>query len=368
MSLENKKGVDVSYANGTVNYNSLKKNGFEFVMIRCGYGSDSKDQDDWEFVNNVINAEKAGIPWGTYLFSYALSKSDALSEVEHVHRLLQTVKSKGYKPLLPVAIDIEPSDYVINNGGWNYNNLNTVATTFLEGVKAKGYYPMIYTGYEELDNYLSDNIRKNYDCWFAQWNSSPNSYKYNRLCIWQYGGETNYLRSPYIDGAIFDQNICYKDYPTIIKNGGYNGWPKSVTPTPKKNKKPIEMIAFEVLDGVWGEGDERKKELTLAGYDYDKVQARVNEIVASWNNPTLDTKGYKLGDSNIAILAIKETLITAKKLGIITQGVQEDKGFGDGTLIAVNQILAKGKYNQNGIMGENFVKYLSKLIKEKLSK
>ena len=39
--------------------------------------------------------------------------------------------------------------------------------------------------------------------------------------------------------------------------------------------KPLSEIAKEVIQGKWGNGAERKKRLTAAGYDYDDVQARV---------------------------------------------------------------------------------------------
>lgn len=45
-------------------------------------------------------------------------------------------------------------------------------------------------------------------------------------------------------------------------------------------KKTIDEIAKEVIAGKWGSGDTRKKKLTDAGYDYDLVQARVNEILS----------------------------------------------------------------------------------------
>lgn len=45
-------------------------------------------------------------------------------------------------------------------------------------------------------------------------------------------------------------------------------------------KKTIDEIAKEVIAGKWGNGDIRKKRLTDAGYDYDLVQARVNEILS----------------------------------------------------------------------------------------
>lgn len=41
----------------------------------------------------------------------------------------------------------------------------------------------------------------------------------------------------------------------------------------------IDLLAQEVLTGYWGSGDNRKNNLTKAGYDYSKVQARVNKLV-----------------------------------------------------------------------------------------
>lgn len=43
------------------------------------------------------------------------------------------------------------------------------------------------------------------------------------------------------------------------------------------NKKTNEEVAKEVVDGKWGNGDDRKNRLTKAGYNYDAVQAKVNE-------------------------------------------------------------------------------------------
>ena len=344
-------GVDISGANGDVDFEMLKRNGFTFVMINLGNS----------FADNVRKAEAAGMPWGAYYYTYSLSAEEDEQELQKILSRLS-----GKRPTYPVAIDVEDGDdYKIKNGGWNYANVNRNAKYLLEGLAKAGYYPMLYTGFEEIENYIDESVWKKYDMWWAQW-STKCGYPGDNLGMWQYGGEINYIRDPYIEGYIFDQNYVYKDYPSIIKNSGYNNWGKP-SPSPSK-KKIIEVLAFEVIDGLWGERDERKRLLTEAGYDYQAVQNRVNEICASWNNPTLDKTGYKLGESNIAILAIKEMLILARKMGIISQGVDENKTFGDGTLIAVNQVLKLGNYNQNGIMGENFVKYLSKLIKEKNNK
>ena len=53
----------------------------------------------------------------------------------------------------------------------------------------------------------------------------------------------------------------------------------SSTTTVKTNKKSINVIATEVIRGAWGHGAIRKTALTKAGYDYDEVQSRVNELL-----------------------------------------------------------------------------------------
>ncbi len=51
------------------------------------------------------------------------------------------------------------------------------------------------------------------------------------------------------------------------------------TPGKSQVKKTTKKIAEEVIAGKWGNGDERKKKLKAAGYDYQKVQAEVNKIL-----------------------------------------------------------------------------------------
>lgn len=54
-----------------------------------------------------------------------------------------------------------------------------------------------------------------------------------------------------------------------------SGTPVSSTSTPKKS---VTEVAKEVLAGKWGNGADRKKRLTEAGYNYSEVQAKVNEL------------------------------------------------------------------------------------------
>ena len=221
MSLKNAKGVDISYANGNIDLSKVKAAGYDYVMIRCGYGSDLLTQDDAQFDANVRKAESLGLPWGVYLYSYATCKAEALSEVQHVKRLL-----KGKKPTMPIALDVEDSAYYTRHGCFNKATITEVVRTFIEGIRKAGYYPMIYTGIYWLAEYIDKSVYMSCDLWIAQWNHTC-QYTGDNLGMWQYGGEVNYLESNSISGVgVIDKDICYRDYPTIIKNGGYNGWTK----------------------------------------------------------------------------------------------------------------------------------------------
>lgn len=221
MTIKNAKGVDISYANGNIDLGKVKAAGYDYVMIRCGYGSDLLTQDDAQFEANVRKAESLGLPWGVYLYSYATCKSEALSEVQHVKRLL-----KGKKPTMPIALDVEDSAYYTRHGCFNKATITEVVRTFIEGIRKAGYYPMIYTGIYWLAEYIDKSVYMSCDLWIAQWNHTC-QYTGDNLGMWQYGGEVNYLESNSISGVgVIDKDICYRDYPTIIKQGGYNGWAK----------------------------------------------------------------------------------------------------------------------------------------------
>ncbi len=50
-------------------------------------------------------------------------------------------------------------------------------------------------------------------------------------------------------------------------------------PASKPAKKSVTVIAKEVIQGKWGNGAERKKRLTEAGYNYEEVQKKVNQLL-----------------------------------------------------------------------------------------
>lgn len=65
------------------------------------------------------------------------------------------------------------------------------------------------------------------------------------------------------------KKACKSGYSVFDNNGNV------VYPT----KKSIDEIAREVIQGKWGNGADRKNRLTNAGYDYNAVQKRVNELM-----------------------------------------------------------------------------------------
>lgn len=62
---------------------------------------------------------------------------------------------------------------------------------------------------------------------------------------------------------------------------------------PTEPDKSVDELANEVIAGKWGNGQERKDKLTAAGYDYNAVQSKVNELLSS-SQPV--EEDFKVGD------------------------------------------------------------------------
>ncbi len=191
-----RKGVDLSEMNGDVDFQALKKAGVEFVILRCGYGSDYLNQDDKRFSENVRKAETAGIPWGAYLYSYARTTAMAQSEAQHTLRVLN-----GQKPLYGVWYDVEDS----SQAG---SDLVSICETYCQMLEGSGLYCGIYSMLSWLQGKLNSSRLDGFDKWVAQWNSTCSYQK--PYGLWQY---TDRLL---IVGKAFDGNYAYKDYPGII--------------------------------------------------------------------------------------------------------------------------------------------------------
>ncbi len=167
------KGIDVSEHQGKIDWTKVKNSDVDFAIIRVGYGDNVSNQDDkyWEY--NVSECERLGIPYGVYIYSYAMSTEDAKSEAEHVLRLI-----KGHNLSFPIYYDLE------NEGGtkenpdkWNQTKLSAktlgdIAETFCNAISNAGYSVGIYSNTNWFTNILTDSRFAKWDKWVAQYNTT----------------------------------------------------------------------------------------------------------------------------------------------------------------------------------------------------
>ena len=104
-------------------------------------------------------------------------------------------------------------------------------------------------------------------------------------------------RSPYEHVVVVDHGTWYSDGVKIKPISKVYGWGECcdgvrVVKWVEDKKKTVTAIAKEVIDGLWGNGLIRRKRLTNAGYNYDEVQNKVNDL--------LNQKPRKKSDTTIA--------------------------------------------------------------------
>ena len=209
--MEYKRGIDVSYAQGKIDWETVKNSGLaDFAMIRAGYGQGNADE---QWLRNVQECTRLDIPFGVYWFSYAYSVERAKREAQYCLGAIAP-----YKLRYPVAFDFEyaSADYIAKKGVTLTKTLATdMARAFLDTVKAGGQYPILYTNADYLSRYFDASLTVDYDIWLAQWPSgTPNLSKPPRTCgIWQYANDGV---MPGISQNVVDLDVAYIDYPSII--------------------------------------------------------------------------------------------------------------------------------------------------------
>lgn len=161
-------GVDVSEYQEDIDFEALKNAGIDFAIIRCGYRGWTTGVlvEDARFRENIEKAEAAGMPYGVYIFSQAVSPSEAAEEASMIIELC-----KGYTPDLPYAIDIEACGTADDPGRQNLlttQERTQIVNTFANVISTYGSEPMLYSNKRWLqDNmYLSQITCK---IWYAMW-------------------------------------------------------------------------------------------------------------------------------------------------------------------------------------------------------
>lgn len=173
------KGIDVSEHQGTIDWDKVAKSDVDYVIIRCGYGDDLESQDDKQWARNVRACIDRGIPYGVYIYSYASTTEMALSEANHVIRLL---RAAGADPAYPVYLDLE-DERVRELNGLGARHYAAMAKTFCDALAAAGYTPGVYANTYWWNTYLTDPVFDSWERWVAQYNATC-TYE-GRYAMWQ---------------------------------------------------------------------------------------------------------------------------------------------------------------------------------------
>ena len=218
-------GIDVSVYQKGISLSKAKNEGVKFAILRAGYtgyGNGVSKAKDTEFETHYKNAKANGLGVGAYWFSCANTYDKGVSEANWMYE--NCLKGKQFE--YPIYIDVEE-----DGGGRHYlSGAGKAAITagikgFCETLEKKGYYVGVYASSSWFKTYIDASIPSKYDCWVANWGTTNPSTPAHGL--WQFGGESNMIRTNKIAGYVCDQNYAYKDYPNIMKQYGLNGFTKA---------------------------------------------------------------------------------------------------------------------------------------------
>ena len=242
------QGIDVSSHQGMVDLEKAQQAGYSFVIIKAGQGQTQMSTFQERY---LPAAEAAGLDWGAYWWSDAVTIGEAQAEAK---AFLKAVE--GLKPTYPLWMDQE---YGSPHQRCTRQQRTDMVKAFLDTLQEGGYYAGLYCSYDWIQNWLYPEQLTAYDKWIAQY-SSQCDYQ-GEYGIWQHGvmGTVGTKGKDYtILGRVpgvevnCDVNCCYKDYPAIIRAAGLNGWGEQPLkpPAPEPDYKALYLAAQSKLDRV----------------------------------------------------------------------------------------------------------------------
>ena len=270
------KGIDVSHYNQPIQWDCVKGQ-IDFAILKLGnIGDNKKFWLDDTFENDYNECKRLGINVGVYVYCYTNNVENSKLAGQEVAKYLQD------KPLqLPVYIDMEDNE--IKPEG--KDKLTEIVIAFNNEIENAGIWAGVYANLDWWNNYLHrDRLIPRYTSWIAHIDYINDQFKYqNQYDMFQYSWK-GHIEGCNGNNAEVDMDIMYRDLIAEI-----NG----VKPEPIPQKSN-EEIANEVINGLWGNGDDRKRRLEEAGYNYNTIQAIVNEKslgrrTISSNNSTVNS-------------------------------------------------------------------------------
>ncbi len=162
------RGIDVSEWQGKIEWNKVINDDISFAIIRSGAGQTYNDKY-WEY--NTAECERLGIPYGTYLYSYAQSPEDAVKEADH---LLELVAGRDLNyPIYYDLEDVSVLNETLEDGTKRQRTsaeIAAIAKAFCDRVSSAGYEVQIYANTYWWNNYLTDSYFSQFtNRWVAQY-------------------------------------------------------------------------------------------------------------------------------------------------------------------------------------------------------
>lgn len=271
-----KFGIDISKWQKGLSLAQAQKEGVQFAILKAG-GSDAGHYKDACFESFYLQAKSLGMPVGAYYFGRDLTVGQAEASAEHFIELLS-----GKQFEYPVYYDVEGAMLTKTNKA----ELTAIVNAFCSRLESAGYWVGVYS---QLSGFNSEMNISHYCRWVAAWRKT----RPNGADMWQFGGETNVIRSNKICGRVVDQDYCYVDYPSQIKEKGLNGW---------NNNTPKQVIKMQIA-----------KPIIRAGST--GANAKLLQI-------NLNTLGAKLKEDGIfGISSVRALKDWQRKNGLVADGV-----------------------------------------------
>ena len=251
------KGIDISNWQSGINLANLT-NDIDFCIVKATEGIGYKDpclDDFW------LQVKDCGLLFGFYHFA---RENDPVREANWFYT--QVIDMLGHG--IPI-LDYETEN--ADNAQWCEEFCNA----FYE---LSGVMPMLYISAYRVPQYDMSWIPDKCGLWIAGYPYNATYFNDDEMPYsigaWEFAAMWQFTSSLQLDGyrGNLDGDYAYMDALAWIKYSG-NDTPE---PKPEPTKSYIELCK-EIMRGEWGNGDERKKRLTAAGYDYGKAQNIINE-------------------------------------------------------------------------------------------
>ena len=230
-----KRGMDVSYWQGLINWERVKADDIDFAILRCGYVKTlGRPQVDQQWKRNAQECERLGIPYGVYIYSYAKTVEAAKAEADHVINTL-----KGFSPTYPVYFDLEEKSLESTS---NRMLLANMASAFCDKIAAAGYTPGIYANTNWWNNYLTDPVFDQWERWVAQYNSKC-SYTRGSYRLWQCSA------SGKVDGIVGNVDLDLEFDGAFASNPVRKTWVKVGSNWYLRDSGGNNLIGWQVVNG-----------------------------------------------------------------------------------------------------------------------